>query len=104
MTTFLSGIPVRLACDEYVIWSSVTDSPTTCVMGRSEMGRFLGESGGERFLWERSLPGVEPYTWSGTFWVREIDDEFLLCNRAGASEEQISLEEIRQRYRQPAPQ
>jgi|HubBroStandDraft_6_1064221.scaffolds.fasta_scaffold386208_2 hypothetical protein len=66
------------------------------------MTRFLIDSGGERFLSAASVPGVELYVWSGAFWVREADDDFVCCNRAGATEQRDLARADPQRLPPPA--
>jgi hypothetical protein len=89
---------VRLADDEYVVWSTVVDAPVSFVLSAeearlelAEMGYHYPEDVIERADRRMTSFVAPPYTL----------DDLIGSNRAGPGETRITLHDIRRLYQRP---
>ena len=80
---------VKLAEDEYVEWSTVVDAPVTSALEREAAAAAWGADRVQR---------ADVY---GTSFMNRVvsTEDMLSCNRAGPGESELTLQEIREKYR-----
>jgi hypothetical protein len=78
----------KLADDEYVEWSSITDSPVSWIKTRAEAVEVWSEERVARA--DKHGDSFQP-----------PDGNVIAGNRAGDNEETLTLDEIRVQYRDP---
>lgn len=90
----------KLADNEYVEWSTVVDAPVTYIMTRDEMIRHL-DSNREVDRSYEAMERVKRADARGTSCISPIIsvEELISCNRAGDKETELTLEQIREKYR-----
>lgn len=88
---------IKLAEDEYVVWSTVVDAPITWVGTMDDMRSFYKEEYGNSGLrnLEADLELIKEEDW-----LRRLE-RVSNYNRAGPNETQISTDEIRKRFASP---
>lgn len=94
---------VKVGEGEYLIWSSVVDAPVSWITDREgirERVRFeFGESGVRGI--DRSFDRADERGHSGPPNYGANAEEFVRGNRAGDGETELTLDEIRDAYREP---
>lgn len=84
---------------KYLIWSEIVDAPVTYGMTISELVRSIEQEEGVQGL--RDLPDRLERVWKrGHSMTTDSStlEEFVMCNRAGPSDEELTLEEIEKMY------
>lgn len=85
--------------DKYFIWSSIVDAPITYGLTLDQLKEWHKEEYGRSVDIEERLERVEKY---GTSLQRFTNVEKLIrLNRAGDNEEQLTLDEIYEKYSFP---
>lgn len=83
---------LKIADDEYVDWSTIVDAPVSYIVTRAEaVARWGKDRIGRADAYTTSL--IEPE------YGPNCAEEAIACNRAGPDESQLTLEQIRERYR-----
>lgn len=85
--------------DQYLVWSTVSDSPVTIGMSQNEIEQWTLEQYGKQGL--EKLP--DSLARADAKGCSALDDDFdleaiLLCNRAGKDETHLSEDQIYQYY------
>lgn len=90
---------LKVGDDQYLEWSTVADAPRTFIMTRDELLNFYREEYGREGLQqlELELPEIDRVGTAATGY-QDVED-YVACNRAGLDETELTLEQIRESYR-----
>ena len=92
---------VKLAENEYLEWSSIVDAPTSYIVDREKMKKYLMSKYNEtEEKVESRLKRADLYGTSYLHIHYESVEEFIAANRAGEKEACLTLEEIREKYKE----
>ncbi len=89
---------LKLGEDQYLEWSTIVDAPITNILSRKEIISFLKTRYPDKeVLINKRLNLVDEV---GTSIENYSVEQIIKYNRAGEDEKSISLEEIKQRYKE----
>lgn len=87
--------------DKYFEWSTVVDAPITYGMSKSQLEEYIKNEYGRQGLGAlpERLKRVEEkgHSFRGGYGMMTLD-ELLACNRAGEKEEELTAEQIYDKY------